>query len=204
MRLEKLENLESETYLLTFSDGDRVRCPAQVLLDYGLCSGLELSERVYAKLRADCRYYDALRTAAALLTNRLVSASELERKLKEKGADEHSAARAVARLLELGLLDEAACAAAVVRRCAAKGYGRRRAESELFRHLIPREYWDEALALLPDSQEPLEALIRKKLRDTEPDRDMLRRLGASLCRRGYDWEEVRAAIARVTGNTDDD
>ena len=200
MLLEKLETLESELYLLTFADGVRARASAQLVLDYGLFAGLELDGETFDRLLADCRYTEALRAAAAMLTRRPLSAGELTRRLREKGADEQAAARAIARLLELGLLDEAAYAEAVVRRCTAKGYGRRRAENELARHLVPRQYWAEALEGLPESTEALDALVRKKLRGTEPDRDTLRKLAAALCRRGFGWEEVRAAIARVVGD----
>ncbi len=92
----------------------------------------------------------------------------------------------------------------VVRHYAAKGYGRRRVENELYRHLVPREYWEDALEALPEAEETLDRLIQSKLRGTKPDEAQIRKLRDSLCRRGYSWEAVRAALARNTEYQDDD
>ena len=84
----------------------------------------------------------------------------------------------------------------VARHYAAKGYGRRRIEQELYRRELPREIWDKALEELPDSRERLDELVRRALSTGNPDRAGLNKLTSSLLRRGYSWEEVRAALAR--------
>ena len=62
-----------------------------------------------------------------------------------------------------------------VRHYAAKGYGAGRIRSELYRRGIPRELWDDALQELPEQDDQIDALLRRRLRSDTPDRDELRR-----------------------------
>lgn len=196
MRLEKIEALTEDKLLLHLEDGSSLRCGPQELLDFRLRSGMELAPEELESLREACAYWAVRRKAAALVADKAMSAGELRRKLREKGADPEMAEKAAARLLELGVLDEEAYAAMVARHYAAKGYGRRRIEQELYRRELPRDTWDQALEELPDSRDKLDELVRKRLGSAPADRADLRKLAGSLLRRGYSWEEIRAAFAR--------
>lgn len=200
MRLEKIEPVGDDRFRLLFEGGGSLSCGPAELVDFGLRSGLDLDEAAYEKLEAACVYYLVRLRAAALAAGRAMSGGELRRKLTEKGASEQDAQRAADWLTELGVLDEAAYARMVVRHYAAKGYGRRRVENELYRHMVPRDLWQAALAALPDPADSLDALVAARLRGRTADPDTLRRLAASLCRRGYAWEAVRAAIRRHGGD----
>lgn len=204
MRLEKIEALSEDKLLLHLEDGSKLRCGPQEMLDFRLRSGMELEERTLEDLREACAYWAVRRRAAALAAEKAMSAGELRRKLREKGASPEMAQKAAAWLLDLGVLDERAYAAMVVRHYAAKGYGRKRLEAELYRRELPRELWEEALEEMPDAGAQLDALVRKRLGDATPDRKEVGRLASSLMRRGYSWEEVRAAIARNRGEVPED
>ena len=204
MRLEKIEALSEDKLLLHLEDGSKLRCGPQEMLDFRLRSGMELEEGTLEGLREACAYWAVRRRAAALAAEKAMSAGELRRKLRDKGASPEMAQKAAAWLLDLGVLDERAYAAMVVRHYAAKGYGRKRLEAELYRRELPRELWEEALEEKPDAGAQLDALVRKRLGDTTPDRKEVGRLASSLMRRGYSWEEVRAAIARNRGEVPED
>ncbi len=204
MTLLKLEPLDEERFALHFEEGVTLRCGPKEVLDFSLRPGLALEGEAWEKLEDACAYWAVRRQAAELISRRAMSAGELRRKLREKGADPLHAEKAAERLTELGAIDEGAYAAMVVRHYAAKGYGRKRLEEELYRRELPRETWEEALAALPDSREVLDALVQKRLRSAPMDRKGLKKLADSLLRRGYGWEEVRAAIARNTAQEDND
>ncbi len=204
MRLEKIEVLTEDKLLLHLEDGGILRCGPQEMLDFRLRSGMELEEGTLEGLREACAYWAVRRRAAALAAEKAMSAGELRRKLRDKGASPEMAQKAAAWLLDLGVLDERAYAAMVVRHYAAKGYGRKRLEAELYRRELPRELWEEALEEMPDTGAQLDALVRKRLGDATPDRKEVGRLASSLMRRGYSWEEVRAAIARNRGEVPED
>ncbi|MDR0951429.1 MAG: recombination regulator RecX [Oscillospiraceae bacterium] len=136
--------------------------------------------------------------ALRLLGKRAYSCNELYRKLTDKGETQEAAAATIAWLLERQFLDDEQYAAAIVRRCAAKGYGASRAKNELYRKGIDRELWDEALEELPDSSDTVYRLLCSKLGSDEPDRAELKRATDALFRRGYSWDEIRIALERYS------
>ena len=204
MRLTKITPLnEGRQFRLELEDGSELRCGPNELMDLGLSPGLELGPEALDALREACGAYEARMKAAALLSSRAMSAGELRRKLAEKGASPEHAEAAAARMQELGIIDEAAYAEMIVRRCTAKGYGRRRAEQELMHRMVPRELWAEALDGLSDAGAALDALISARWREDVPAEEQRNKLSAWLQRRGYGWEEIRAALERRDRTRDD-
>ena len=135
--------------------------------------------------------------ALKLLGARAFGERELYDRLVEKGETEQNAAAAIAWLVELRLLDDAEYAAMLARRYAAKGYGPRRIRDELRRRKLPRELWDEALSELPEQDDTIDKLLRVRLRSEEPDRAELKRATDALLRRGFNWDEIKAAVERL-------
>ncbi|MFR5887444.1 MAG: regulatory protein RecX [Oscillospiraceae bacterium] len=136
--------------------------------------------------------------ALRLLERRDYSKAELAAKLAEKGEEPEAAEQAAERMAELGFVNDENYAGMVVRHYAAKGCGRQRIREELRRRRVPRELWDAALEELPDQTETLYRLLETRLRGKDPEGDELRRACAYLVRRGFAWDEVREAAARLS------
>jgi len=108
------------------------------------------------------------------------------------------------RLEELGLLDDASYAKAIVRHYSRKGYGTVRLRDELYRRKVPKALWEEALAEAEPAEEGVDALIAKKLDDVEaPERKDFQRVSNALARRGYGWEEIREGMERYRNRRDE-
>ena len=129
--------------------------------------------------------------AAAILAARPLSRAELTKRLREKGATEEDAEAAADYMETLGALDDPAYAGMVVRHYTASGYGAARLREELRRRGVPRELWDDALAEAPPAEETIARVIASKARGRGAER---KKLSAMLLRRGFSWEEVRAAL----------
>lgn len=147
--------------------------------------------------------------ALNMLALRARSSSELARSLVRKGEEKAHVDWAIARLLEQGLLDDAAFARALTRSRVVGGKrSRRRVEQELARKGVSRTVAGEAIDDVfedeaVDQRAIVEEAARKKLRSLaglEPAVQR-RRLYAFLARRGYDLDDIRAAIA-ATGSTE--
>ena len=141
--------------------------------------------------------------ALQLLDKRDYSRAELLRKLAEKDYDEAEATEAVDRLAELGFGDDARYAPIVVRHYAAKGYGAQRVRQELQRRGIPKELWDEAMQEMPAQDDTVDRLLRTKLKSCAPDRAELKKAADFLLRKGYGWDEIKAALARYNSEIED-
>jgi len=143
--------------------------------------------------------------ALNMLAFRARSSSELARSLVRKGEEKAHVDWAIARLQEQGLLDDAAFARAFTRSKVVGGkQSRRRVEQELARKGVARTVAGEAIDDVfedeaVDQRSIVEEAARKKLRSLaglEPAVQR-RRLYAFLARRGYDLDDIRAAIDSV-------
>jgi len=135
---------------------------------------------------------DAKKKAFRCLEKRDYGRDEMARKLREKGESEADSAAAADYLVELGLIDDKRYAAQVVRHYAAKGCGAGRIKGELARRSLPRELWDETI----------DRLLRARLRG-DFDQKAVKRASDALLRRGFSWEEIRAALARAKAEIED-
>ena len=133
-----------------------------------------------------------------------MSRRDLERKLREKGANEAEARYAAEWLEAIGALNDAEYAAALVRHYSGMGYGPARVREKLYEKGIPRELWEDALEELPEEGGQVDAFLQSKLRGRIPDEKEKRRLTNVLLRRGFPWGEVRAAWERLNEALADD
>lgn len=191
-------------FLLKLEDETILSVTEDELLRFRLRPGMELGDGDLDALRASAGASAAKAAAANIIGTRALSKRELTDRLLKKGTG-HTDAQAAADWLEdIGALDDAAYAAALVRHYGAKGYGPARVREELRRRGVDRSLWDDALEELPPAEETLDALIRKKSRGDLADPREKKRLSDALLRRGFSWGDVRAAMARYTDMLEDD
>ena len=188
---------------LWFDDGTKMKVATRVVTERGLYQGMELTEEDLAELLGQARKASAKDRAVRIVSTTAISERELKRRLVRRGEQAEDAGEAVEWLRELGALDDEAMARRIVQRCVDKGYGRDRIRQELYRKGIPRQYWEEALADLPDMSEAIDRFVAQRLRGKEPDQKELNRLIAALQRRGHGWEAIHAALGRYTDLLED-
>lgn len=150
---------------------------------------------------------DADAVAKAIVLRQLSMAprsrAQLEKKLRQRGCDDHVAARVLDRLTEVGLIDDEAYAQMLVRsRQSGKGLARRALAHELRKQGIDQDVAEDALGQVGAGDEHVKAeqLVQKKLRTMRgltPD-VQARRLAGMLARKGYPgelaWPVIRDAI----------
>lgn len=194
--LTELKQTGPERFLARFDNDETVRTTLNVVTDLGLYSGKALSDEEFDQIQNTSSLALCKQRALRIIGARPLSRKELRDRLKEKGESAENAEMAVEWLTDLRLLDDEQYAAMCVRHYAAKGYGRGKIQNELFRRGVPREYWDYALDELPDQDDMIDRLLRKKLRSETPDREDLRRAMDYLYRRGFRRDEINAAVER--------
>ncbi|MBQ9346969.1 MAG: regulatory protein RecX [Oscillibacter sp.] len=199
MRIERIEpSPHKKGQVLVFLDsGACLKVTEQELLDFSLHAGDELDAAALSRLREAAGVSNIKAKAAELVSKKAMSRRELERKLREKGASEEEIAEAVGLLETMGALNDADYAAALARQYAAKGYGPAKIRSKLYEKGVPRELWEDAMADLPDDGGQIDAYLRRKLVGVALDEREKRKLTASLLRKGFSWEDVRAGWNRV-------
>ena len=190
-------------FTVAFDSGETLLSTLDVVTDARLYAGMELDEEAFEELKRSSSKALDRQKALEMLSRRPYSRRELKDKLLRSGVDEQRAEECVAWIAERGFLDDGEYAGAVARHYTAKGYGAGRVKSELRRRGIGRELMDETLSELPENTEKLDAFIARRLSDPS-DRDSVRKVSAALFRRGYSWEEIRAALRRFDSETEED
>lgn len=180
----------------TLETGERLRVPTFLAADLNLYAGRELSEDELSTLRAAIARARTRQRAVRILSSTAISRAALEKRLTDKGAVPEDAQDTVQWLDELHLLDDAAVAEQVVQSAVRKGYGRRRIEQILYEKRIPREYWQDALAAIPDMDGALDSFLHRALDGKAVDDKLLKRTTDALLRRGHSWSDIRAALTR--------
>ena len=150
MRITSLKQTTAEHVTVVLEDESEVKTTLGTVTELRLFAGRELSDRDMDILRRESKKALSREKALELVSQRQMSARELNKKLRDKGADEETADYCVQWILERGLLDEERYAAAIVRHYAAKGYGEGRVRQELMRRGVPRDLWDDALSAMPE------------------------------------------------------
>lgn len=162
----------------------------------GLRLGQELDDEEIAALQAEDAYRVALDRAVRFLASRPRSRRELARRLGRDEIDEATLERVLARLEELGYVDDRAFAEWwVANRAAHRPRGRLALRSELAEKGVPRDIVEEALEGQDDADAALRLAMERRERYRGLDRAGFdRRLGGYLRRRGFRYEEVRDAL----------
>ena len=195
-RIERIQpSLHKKDRVLVYLTGGRLlRITPEELLRFDLRPGMDLAEDVLEELRRAAARSLTRQQAAEMAGRRMLSQKELSDRLVKKGTDPQEAQETAQWLADLGAVDDAAYAGVIVRHYAAMGYGPGRVRQEL---------WDDALARMPDPEEAIDRFLTAKLRGKTPDRATLQRLSAALQRRGFSWQDIRPALARLDREPED-
>ena len=202
--LTELKQTGHERFLARFDNGEEVRVTLSNVAELGLYAGLQLSDDEMQTLREKASRSKCRERALRIIGVRPMSEKELYDRLVQKGETPADAEESVEWLRDLRLLNDAEYAAMCVRHYAAKGFGPGRIRNELYRRGVPRELWEEALEELPEQDDEIDRLLRRKLRGDATDRDALRKATDYLYRRGFKFDDIRAAVERLREETQED
>ena len=204
MRIDslKLSPDRAGRYWVTFSDDSKMGLYRQTVEDFGLYTGMELTEDEYEKLKTAAGQMSAKMRAVRIVSASSVSRRDLQERLVRKGEDPDQAREAVQWMEDLQLVDDRNTAEQVVHSCISKGYGLQRAKQALYEKRIPKEFWEEALADYPDQSEKIEAFLRSRL-DGDSDEKQIKKAIDALLRRGHSYGTVRQVLQRLSFESED-
>ena len=165
------------------------------------------TQRIVDMIEADAVHTHVRDRALNMLAFRARSARELARGLVRKGESAEIVDAVVARLVEDGLLDDAAFARAFTR---SKAVGARQSTRRVLQGLarkgVARDVGAAAVAQVVDEegidqQEIVREAARRKLRSLSGLEPIVRkrRLYAFLARRAYEMEHIRTVMAELAG-----
>lgn len=188
--------------VITFENGETFALPRSVIREHPLREGQAFDADSYLQKADKTMYQKALERAVWWLSKKDYSEKQLRDKLKDAAFTEDSALRACMFLKAGHYLSDARLSENLVRQ-KMRSSGSRKIAMTLRQEGIGEETARQALEAL-DPEEEMETavrLARKYLsgKNVTPQ-DARRRCGAYLARRGFDWEIIKAAYQRVSGD----
>jgi regulatory protein len=202
MQITKLEKISGKknTFKVFFDDGRSVSLSADIIVKFGLNSGVEISDKTYKEvLRADT-IYRAVFTALTLVGRRSYSEKSLYEKLLQKGYDEDNSKAAVKRLKELGYINDEKYAQTYAKYLADKGKGGLAVRKELEQKGISQDLANKALSSFEREGEPYEqiiSVIKSKFKNFNAnDSSQLRRAANYFLRRGFCEQDISKAFRK--------
>ena len=204
MRIDLLKTSPDRAgrYFVQFDNGETLRLYRQTVEDFGLYTGMELTQEEFDRLHAAASEMSAKMRAVRIISATSISKKDLESRLIQKGEQPAQAMQAIGWLEELHLLDDARTAEQIVHSCISKGYGLSRAKQALYEKRIPRELWEEALSDYPDQKERIVSFLKARLPDPGDAKATKKAIDA-LLRRGHGYGEIRAALSELQIDSDD-
>jgi regulatory protein len=164
----------------------------------GLRKGRTLTVEEQQALLDDEERLKAKAAALDYIAYKARTEHEVRQKLRKKGFPEHVADEAVARMRELGYLDDADYARAYARgRLSGRGHGPHRIRADLHRRGVARATIDAVLEDLVEPDDLRETALRhgrKRWRRLQREDDPYKRrqkLAGYLQRRGFDFDLIR-------------
>lgn len=172
------------------------------LFETGVSVGKQYTAEEFAEISAYATEEKVFRRAVYLLGNRDYGSEELVRKLADEG---ENGEKAVARLVELGYINDRAYAEKIIDRTVAT-YGVRRVKEELKKRFLSPEVWQDLLEeKCSQSEETVydHLCIKARGKDLSDPREK-QKIFAFFLRRGFLADDIRAAFRRYGQEVDDE
>ena len=178
-----------------FIDGNRIYLHKEIVADYGLRPGAEISPERYEEMMLASDRRRATERALYLLDYRDYSYSELFKKLNEN-YDEDTCYYVLNKLVSLGLINDRIYAENLARKyMEVQKYGYYRASNEMYRKGLDRDLVAEVLSTYDEgTAERICEIIRQKYSGYLDDPDKVRRMKNALARRGYSFSDINEAV----------
>ena len=191
-----------ERYYLELENGETIKVDLNLIAAYDLYSGREMDENELELLRGESEKALAKSRALRIMGSRNMSRREITERLVSKGEKENVAQSTADWLESVGAVNDEEYAGMIVRHYTQRGYGAAKIKNELYRHGIPKELWQEAMAYMPDMEDKAYDFLCRRLHDESADKIQLKKAADALMRRGFSWEETRAAVSRYQSEHD--
>ncbi|MDO4608842.1 MAG: regulatory protein RecX [Clostridia bacterium] len=199
MKIVEIKRDKKHTVKVTF-DNDRFY---NFDLDYfnGIClhEDDEISDSELIAHLKESDYIRAKSRGMWFLDRADYSKKKLYEKIVAGGISAAAAARATARLKELGLIDDVRLCARLAERYAEQNVSKRETFAKLMQKGIPTDIIKSVLEDTNfDEAAQIETIIQKKYKTRLTDKDSIQKVYAALIRKGFSYGAVREQIKKYT------
>ena len=199
MRITAVKEQKKHLCRLLFEDGAEMLLDRDTCAENGLNPGRDIDETQLADLRYDSDYRRAKERALWYLDRADRTEKGLYRKLLDAGFDQKASAAVIARLTELGLIDDRRFAENFAARCEEANVSQRETVRKLLEKGVPYDLAKEAAGQRETDEETrIAALIEKKYARKLTEENGVQKVYAALARKGFSFGAIKSALKQYS------
>lgn len=199
MRIIEIKRDKKHTVKVRFDNGKAFNLDLDYWNSNGLHENDEIDEAVLNRHLKESDYIRAKSRGMWFLDRADYSEKKLYEKIVAGGISHTAAARAVARIKELGLIDDVRLASRLAEQMSEANISKRESYAKLYQKGIPTDIIKSVLEETTfDEVSQIEAIIHKKYYSKMFDKDGIQKVYAALIRKGFSYSAVRDAIKKYT------
>lgn len=199
MTVEEIKRQKGHLYKVSLSDGTSFLADCDVCENIPIVKGKELSKEDITEILKTSDYERAKSRALWFLDRGDRTENGLYEKLLAAKISPEQCARAIARLKELGLIDDRRYARNYAERCIGNNVSKRETYAKLMGKGVPKDIIKEVLDETEcDETAQVMALIKKKYANKLDSKENSAKVVAALMRKGFSYSAVKEAL-RVYG-----
>lgn len=181
--------------LIVLDNGDEVLLDNDICLNYSLKKNKVISEERLCELKYESEYERAKNRALWYLDRSDRTEKTMYEKLVTAGFDKKASAAVIARLVEVGLIDDRRFALRFAEKCAESNISKREALNKMLQKGVPYDIAKEMLSDTEvDEEEQIKNIIEKKyLRKLEAENGA-EKVFAALARKGFGFSAIRSVL----------
>lgn len=182
---------------VSLSNGEKFLLDKDVCAEQSLMSDMEIDPDFLEELKFQSDYVRAKSRALWYLDRMDYSEKALYEKLVLKGFDKKASSAVVAKLVELGLLNDRRYAEHLAVKLAEQGNSKRAALQKMLSKGVTYDLAKEVLSETEtDEVSKILALIEKKYSEKLKDPENFQKVYAALVRRGFSYGDVKTALKK--------
>ncbi len=199
MKITKITPSKLHLNQITLSNGESVLIDKDVCSENSLTTETEIDSEFINELKFQSDYARAKSRALWYLDRMDYSEKALYEKLVLKGFDKKASSAVIAKLVELGLLNDHRYGERLAERLTAAGNSKRAALQKMYAKGLPYDLCKELLEETEiDEDSALLNLIEKKYAAKLTERENYPKVYAALVRRGFSYSAVKNALKKFT------
>lgn len=205
MQITEIKKDKLHLTKITFADGREVLVDNEVVYEKTLKVGADLSEQYINELASESDYRRAKSRALWYLDRQDHTEKALYQKLLRGGFPEKESAKVIARLCEVGLLDDNRYAENYAERLIESNISKREALQKMLLKGVPYELAKKVLTETEaDEQTQIKNLIEKKYRNKLSGEKGWQKVYGALVRKGFSYDEVKKALNNYIEKAEED
>ncbi len=205
MKITEIKPSKLHLNLVSLSNGEEILIDKDVCAEHSLIADVEIDSEELKELKFQSDYVRAKARALWYLDRMDYSEKALYDKLVLKGFDKKASSAVIAKLMELGLLDDRRYAESLCEKLLNSGNSKRAAIQKMRLKGLPYDLCKEILEETEaDEGDTLSRLIERKYLEKLSDKENYHKVYAALVRRGFSYSDVRNALKKYTEDFSED